>query len=174
MQITTDEFEEQLNDLLTRMEHWQRCEWCGCDPLQRRISAKSGLCNSCKEWKREERRAEQWMKDHPDRCGTEESMHVEYRIQYAALCRGEGQIASWKWPVSSLDLDRELESISERFSGQNVFGDTTLYFAQFSAAQRRILMFLFLELTKAWVRHRRRGFAIDNMMDKFFPRKSHS
>ena len=31
MAITTPEFEQSLNDILTRMENRKRCEWCGDD-----------------------------------------------------------------------------------------------------------------------------------------------
>jgi hypothetical protein len=34
-----------------------------------------------------------------------------------------------------------------------------------------LLMFLFEELTKVWIRHRRQSFAIDNVVKKHFPRK---
>jgi hypothetical protein len=88
-------------------------------------------------------------------------MRVEYNVEYAALCRGEGQICSWKGPISPLNLEWELKSFSERFCGEDVFGHTTLYFEQFSETQRRLLMFLFEELTKVWVRHRRQSFAIE-------------
>jgi len=171
MAITTEEFEQQLNDLLTRMEDWPRCEWCGCDGRQRRTSTRSELCDSCKEWRRRERRAEEWIRAHPDNAGTEQYMRVEYNSEYATLCREEGQICSWKGPISPLDLEWELKSISERFCGENVSDHTTGYFEQFSEAQRRLLMFLLEELTKAWVRHRRRSFAIDNVMRKHFPHK---
>ncbi len=96
-------------------------------------------------------------------------MRVEYNSEYAALCREEGQICSWKGPISALDLEWELKSISERFCGEDVLGHTTGHFAQFSGAQRRLLMFLFEELTKAWVRHRRRSFVIEIVMKKHFP-----
>jgi len=171
MSITTDDFEQRLNDLLTRMEEWERCEWCGCDCRQRRIIANSKLCNSCKEWKQREIRAKEWIREHPDRIGTEQYMRVEYQIQYATLCREEGQLCSWKGPIDSLRLERELQLISERFCGEDIFGDTTLYFEQFSDGQRRLLMFLFQELTKVWVRNRRRSFAINNVMKRLFPPK---
>jgi hypothetical protein len=170
MAITTEEFEQQLNDLLAKMENWSRCEWCGCDGRQRRATANSSLCNSCKEWKRREQRAEAWLKEHQELTKTEQYMRVEYNVEYAALCREEGQIARWKGPVTLLDLEWELKSISERFCGEDVFGGTTLHFGQFSPAQRRLLMSLFEELTKVWVRNRRQGFAIDRVMQKNFPR----
>jgi hypothetical protein len=171
MAITTDEFEQRLNDLLTEMEDWPRCEWCGCDGRQRRTMANSRLCNSCKEWKRRESHAEKWLKEHPDLEGTERYMRVEYNIQYASLCRKEGQLCSWKGPITPLNLELELKSISERFCGEDIFGDMILYFEQFSEGQKRLLMFLFTELTKVWIRHRRQSFAIDNVMRKRFPHK---
>lgn len=163
MAITTEEFEQRLHDLLTSMGDWPRCEWCGCDDVQRRTGANSKLCDSCKEWKRRERRAEGWIKGHPNLAGTEQYRRFEYDIQYAALCREEGQLCSWKGPITALNLELELKSISERFCGENVFGHTYL-FEQFSSAQQRLLMFLFRELTKAWIRHRRRSFAIDRVI----------
>jgi hypothetical protein len=119
MAITAEEFEQRLNALLTRMEDWPRCEWCGCNDSQRRAAANSKLCNSCKEWKRRERRAEEWIKEHPDRAGTEQYMRVEYDIQHAALCREEGRIGSWRGPIMPLNLEMELKSISERFCGED-------------------------------------------------------
>lgn len=171
MAITTDEFEQRLNDLLAKMVDWQRCEWCGCDCRQRRIAAKSKLCKSCKEWKRRERHAEEWIKEHPGLTGTEQYMRVEYNIQYAALCREEGQISSWKGPIMPLKLEWELKSISERLCGEDIFGDTTYYFEHFSEGQRRLLMFLFEELTKVWIRNRRRSFAIEGVMRRHFSPK---
>jgi len=168
MAITNEEFERKLNDLLTSMEGWQRCEWCGCNARQRRISPNSKLCNSCKEWRRRERHAKEWTKEHPNRSSTEQYMRVEYNIEYAGLCREEGHICSWKGPITPLDLEWTLKSISERFCGEDVFGDTTFYFGQFSEAQRRLLMFLLEELTKVWVRHRRQSFAIENVTKKLY------
>jgi hypothetical protein len=169
MPITTDEFEERLNSLLTRMEEWEKCEWCGCNSIQRRAEAKSKLCNSCKGWRRKERQAEEWIKDHPDRVAANEFMGVEYDIEYAKLCREEGQICSWKGPISTLDLETELVSISKRFCGENVFGDLTYYFQYFSDGQRRLLMFLFEELTKVYIRNHRRGYAIEKALDRVLP-----
>lgn len=171
MAITTEDFEQRLDDLLTRMENWPRCEWCGCNDYQRRTAAGSKMCDGCKEWRRKERRAEAWIKEHPELASTEQFLHVEYNTEYAALCREEGQICKWKGPVTPLDLEWELKSISERFCGQDVFGTaTSYYFEHFSKAQRRLLMFLFLELTKVWIRHRRRSFAISKVMTKHFRR----
>jgi hypothetical protein len=171
MAITTEEFEQRLKDLLTKMECWPRCKWCGCNDRQRRTADKSKLCNACKEWDRRERRAEEWIQQHPESQSTEQYMRVEYNVEYAALCREEGQICSWKGPITPLNLEWELKSISERFCGEDVFGHTTLYFEQFSETQRRLLMFLFEELTKVWVRHRRQSFAIERVMQKRFPTK---
>src|ERR1035437_9971544 len=77
MAITTEEFEQRLNDLLTRMGSWPRGEWCGCFDYQRRTAANSKLCNACKEWKRKERLAEEWIKEHPNLAGTEQYMRFE-------------------------------------------------------------------------------------------------
>ena len=169
MGITTEEFEQRLNDLLAKMEDWERCEWCGCDPLQRRITAKSRLCNSCKQWKRRELKAEKSIREHPDRVVEHEFMGADYDIEYAALCREEGHICSWKGPVTPLKLEMAIESISERLCGEDIFHGTIFYFEHFSEAQRRLLMFLFEELTKVWVRNRRRPFAIDRVLNKVFP-----
>jgi hypothetical protein len=166
MAITTEEFEKQLGDLLSRMETWRRCQWCGCNDQQRRTAANSKLCDSCKEWNRRERKAEEWIRQHPDSLGTEQGMHIEYNVEYAALCREEGQICSWKWPITALQLEGELREISKRFCGEDVFGPMILYLQQFSPTQRRLLMFLFEELTKVWVRNRRRQFAIDRVFEK--------
>jgi hypothetical protein len=171
MAVTTDEFEHQLNDLLTKMEDWPRCPWCGCDARQRRTTSDSALCNSCKNWRRREQRAAEWLEAHPGRARTEQSLRIESDIEYAALCREEGQIATWKGPVTPLRLESELRTISERFAGEDVFGEGTLYFNQFSPAQRRLLLFLLEELTKVWVRHRRKRFAIKRVMEKHFPHK---
>jgi hypothetical protein len=174
MAITTPEFEQQLTDLLTKMQDWQRCKWCGCNEHQRRIEDRSEMCNSCKTWDRRERRAEDWIRENSDNAGVEQNMRVEYNIEYAALCREEGQIGSWKGPITPLKLEWELQSISERFCGEDVFGHTILYFEQFSEAQRRLLMFLFEELTKVWIRHRRQSFATDRVMRKHFPTRGPS
>jgi hypothetical protein len=172
MAITTEEFEQRLHDLLTRMESWQRCQWCGCNDRQRRTTANSELCNSCKDWKRKEQRANEVLQEHPDGLGTQRYFWTEYDIEYAALCREEGRISAWKSPIMPLQLEWDLRSISERFCGEDIFGGTTLYFEQFSPMQRRLLMFLFEELTKVWVRNRRRQFAIDKVVQNHSPRQS--
>ena len=172
MAITTSEFEQSLNDLLTRMENRKRCEWCGDD--ERHIGPRSTLCDTCKEWRRRERRAVEWKQKFPNRVGHEEGLHYEYYIQYAALCREEGTLRSWEGPISPLNLEWELEALTERFLGENIFGSTTFYFGQFSSAQRRLLMYMFLRMTKVWLRHHRRGFAIEKVMYKAFPRPRRS
>ncbi len=170
MAITTEEFEQRLNDLLTNMESRPHCEWCGCNGYQRRTAVNSKLCNACKEWKRRERRAVNWIAEHPELAGTLQYRHFECEIESARRCRQEGRICKWKKFVTDLDLERELKTISERLCGEDVFGiGTTLYFEHLSKAQRRLLMFLFQELTKVWVRQRRRSIAIDNVALKYFP-----
>jgi hypothetical protein len=175
MAITTEEFEQRLSDLLVRMESWQRCQWCGCDPRQRRATAKSELCNSCKDWKRKEQNANMVLQEHPEGRGKQRYFWTEYNIEYAALCREEGGISTWKDSTTPLQLEWKLRSISEWLSGEDVFGESTLYhFEQFSPMQRRLLMFLFDELTKVYVRNRRRRFAIDRVNENHRTKESHS
>lgn len=171
MAITTSEFEQRLSDFLIRMENRKRCEWCGDD--ERHIGPRSKLSDNCKEWRRKEQRALEWKRKAPDRVD-EEVHRYEYWIQYAALCREEGMLHSWNRPISPLDLDRELEALTERFLGEKGFGSTTFYFGQFSAAQRRLLKYMFQRMTNVWLRHHRRGFAIERVMDKTFPRTRRS
>jgi len=97
-------------------------------------------------------------------------MRVEYNVEYAALCREEGHIRSWEGPVTPLKLEWELKHISERHCGEDVFGtSSSFYFEHFSEAQRRLLMYLLEQLTKVWIRHHRRSFAIEKVMKKHFP-----
>lgn len=166
MAITNLESEERLNGFLQRMENRNRCEWCGDD--ERHIGPRSKLCDSCKEWRRRERRALEWKREFPNRVD-EEGLRYEYWIQYAALCRAEGTLHSWDGPISPLDLEWELEALTERFLGESIFGSTTFYFGQFSAAQRRLLKYMFQRMTKVWLRHHRRSFAIEEVMNKSFP-----
>ncbi len=172
MAITTPEFEEGLNDFLTRMENWKRCEWCGDD--ERHIGPRSKLCDSCKEWRRKERRAIEWKRKFPNRVNHEEGLYYEYCIQFAALCRAEGTLHSWDGPISPLDLESELVALTERFLGESIFGSSTFYFGQFSSAQRRLLKYMFQRMTKVWLRHHRRGFAIEKVWDKTSPRTRRS
>jgi hypothetical protein len=168
MAITTSEFEQSLNDFLTRMENSKRCEWCGDD--DRHMGPRSKLCNSCKEWRRRERRALEWKRKFPNRVDEESLRRYEYPIQYAALCRAAGTLHSWDGPISPLDLEREIEALTKRFLGESVFGSSaTFLFAQFSPAQRRLLKYMFQGITNVWLRHHRQGFATDEVMNKAFP-----
>ncbi len=168
MAITTSEFEQSLNDFLTRMENWKRCEWCGDD--ERHIGPRSKLCDSCKEWRRKEQRAIEWKQKFPSRVNHEEGLLYEYWIQYAALCRAAGTLRSWEGPISSLDLEWEIEALTKRLLGESVIGSgATFLFGQFSPAQRRLLKYMFQQITNVWLRHHRRSFAIDEVMKKAFP-----
>jgi hypothetical protein len=167
MAITTSEFEQRLERFLASMENRKRCEWCG--DHERRIGPRSKLCDSCKEWRRRELRAIEWKRKSPNRVD-QEGLYHEYHIQYAVLCRAEGTLHSWDGPISPLDLEGELEALTERFLGENIFGGTTLYFGQFSPAQRRLLKYIFQRMTRVWLRHHRRGFAIDEAVNRTSPR----
>src|SRR5258707_693202 len=105
MTMTTSEFEQRLNRYLESMESRKRCEWCGDD--RRHIGPRSKLCDTCKEWRRRERRAIEWKREFPNRVDHEEGLHYEYCIQYAALCREEGTLRSWEGPISPLNLEWE-------------------------------------------------------------------
>jgi hypothetical protein len=100
--------------------------------------------------------------------GKEEGFYYEYCIQYAALCREEGQIHSWRGTITPLQLEWHLQSLTESSLGKGVFG-STIDFGQFSDAQRRLLMYMLEQMTKARLRHRRRGFASDAMLKKHLP-----
>jgi len=167
MAITTVEFEERLDHFLSTMENQKRCEWCGDD--ERHIGPRSKLCDNCKRWRRREQRAIEWKRKFPNRVD-QGALYYEYCIQFAALRRAEGTLHSWDGPISPLDLEWELEALTERFLGENIFGSTTLYFGQFSSTQRRLLKYMFQRITKVWLRHHRRGFAIEAAVNKAFPR----
>jgi hypothetical protein len=170
MSVTTLEFEQHLNGWLAEMENWRRCEWCGCDDGQKRIGPRSKLCDSCKEWRRKDRLAAEWKQVNPDPFGQEDGIHYEYCIQFAALCREEGRIHSWEGPVTALELELELEFLSEQFFGKkDKVAGTVVEFKQFSDAQRRLLMYLFERMHKVWLRHSRRTFAFQQAMHKAFP-----
>jgi hypothetical protein len=77
---------------------------------------------------------------------------------------------SWNGPISPLDLDGELEALTNRLLGKSIFGSATFYFGQFSSAQRRLLKYMFQRMTKVWLRHHRRGFAIEKVWDQTSPR----
>ena len=171
MSVTTSEFEEHLNCLLTTREGWKRCEWCGCQEDQRHIDPRSKLCDRCKKWSRKEQLALESQRNNPDLVGKEAGLHYEYWIQFANLCREEGQIHSWKGPVTSLELETELEFLTEQFFGKkDKIGGTILTFGQFSDAQRRLLMCLFERMHKIWLQHKRPDFAWENTRDKLYPR----
>lgn len=110
----------------------------------------------------------EWKKKNPGRLD-EEAMFREYFIQFAALCRESGTLRSWLGPVSPLDLEREFENLTEHFLGERVPGRTTFEFSQFSEAQRRLLKYMFDQVTKVWLQHHRRSFAIERMNRKLFP-----
>lgn len=169
MSVTTTEFEEHLNCLLTQMESRRRCEWCGCQDDKRRIGPRSRLCNRCKTWRRKEQLALQWQRDNPDLVGKEAGNHHEYCIQFANLCREEGQIISWKGPVTALELEAELEFLTEQFFGKKdkISGEISK-FKQFSDAQRRLLMYLFQEMHNVWLQHKRSDFAREKTLEKFY------
>jgi hypothetical protein len=112
--------------------------------------------------------AKKWLSDNPPPYNPMQHQAVLYNIESAERCREEGGINAWTGPVSALKLEWELQSITERFCGKDVHGGTISYFQQFSPAQRRVLMFLFEELTKAWVRHRRQSIAIERATKKVF------
>jgi hypothetical protein len=167
MPVTTLEFEEHLNCLLTRMENWKRCEWCGCQEDQRRIGARSKLCDRCKKWRRKEQLALEWQRNNADLVGKEAGFYYEYCVQFANLCREEGAIHSWKGPIASLELETELEFLTEQFFGEKgKIGGTILTFGQFSDAQRRLLMYLFQRMHNVWLQHRRHDFAWEKIREK--------
>ena len=171
MSVTTLEFEEHLNCMLATMEDRKRCEWCGCQDDQRRIGPRSKLCDRCKKWSRKEQIALEWQRNNSDLIGKEAGIYYEYCIQFANLCREEGQIISWKGPITSRELETELEFLTEQFWGKkDRIGGTSLLFGQFSDAQCRLLMYLFQRMHNVWLQHKRQVFAWENTNEKFFPR----
>ena len=164
MAASTLESEQRLSHMLVIIENRKRCEWCGDD--RRQIGPRSKLCASCKDWRRRERQAIEWKRKFPSRADHKAFYH-EYCIQFASLCRKEGETPSWSDPVSTLDLERELDILTEHIFGGNIFGATTPYFGHFNPAQRRLLWFFFRRMTKTWARQRRRGFAIEAAVTKF-------
>jgi hypothetical protein len=167
MAITTVEFEGGLEQLLELISGWAGCAWCG-DHL-RNVRPGSSLCETCKRWKRREQQA---IEEQDAKPSVGRTLHLQYEIEFARLCREEGQIKGWEGPVLPLNLELELQTLSERFFGEDVFRGTILYFQQFSPAQRRLLMYLLRRMTKVWLRHRRRGFAREAAHEKIFPPKS--
>jgi hypothetical protein len=91
---------------------------------------------------------------------------MEYEIEYAALCRQEGQVLKWRGSTTALELEWELKFISGKLLGQNVFGATSYYFEHFSEGQRRLLMYLLQEMSGQWIRRRRRSSAIKKLFRK--------
>lgn len=168
MSVTTSEFENQLNGRLADMESWKRCEWCGSDESEKRIGPRSKLCDSCKEWKRKERLALEWQRENPDRVGKEDGFYYERCVQFAALCREEGHIYSWKETVTPFKLESELEFLTEKFLGRkDKISGTIINFGQFSDAQRRLMMYMLERIHKVWLQHQRRSFATDATVTKY-------
>jgi len=165
MAITTSESEKHVEEFLETIASRKRCEWCGDD--QKSIGPRSSLCQVCKTWKRRERRALQ--RQNASNNDLQANLYAQYEIEFARFCGEEGQIKAWQGPVSALDLEWELQSVAERFLGERLFGSATSYFAQFSPDQRRLLMYIFQRMTKAWLRHHRRDFARDAAFKKLFP-----
>jgi len=168
MSVTTPEFEQHLTEWLARLPNWRRCEWCGGDDGQKRIGPRSKLCDSCKEWRRKERLVLNWQRQNPDLVGKEEGIYYERCIQYALLCREEGHVHSWEGPVTPLNLELELEFLTEQcFGKRDKISGTIIEFSQFSDAQRRLLMYLFERMHKVWLQHNRRNFATDAAVSKY-------
>lgn len=168
MSVTTSKFEQHLNGLLRNMEDWKRCEWCGCQEDQRYIGPRSKLCDRCKRWRRKEQLALEWQRRNPDLVGKKAGLPYNYDIQFASLCRDEGQIHSWKGPITPLQLEAELEFLTEQFFGKkDRLGGTVITFGQFSDAQRRLLMYVFQRMHNVWLQHRRHDFALSQTLELF-------
>jgi hypothetical protein len=170
MSVTISEFEEDSNWVLTSMEEQERCKWCGCTDDQRFIDPRSKLCRRCKKWSREERLALEWQRNNPHLVRKEDGLRYEYCIQFAKLCREEGQIHSWKGPITPLQLETELEVLTEQFFGKkDKIGHSLVTFAQFSSTQRRLLMYLLERMHIVSLQHRRRDIAWQLTLKEFFP-----
>jgi hypothetical protein len=103
-----------------------------------------------------------WQKENPDRIYTEDGIPYERCIQFATLCREEGRVHAWQGPVTALELELELEFLTEKFFGKrDKIGGTIVEFKQFSGAQRRLLMYIFDMVHKVWLRHKRATFSAD-------------
>lgn len=169
MAITTAEFEKGLEEYLDKIASRKRCGWCGGGEKETR--PRSSLCQACKSWRRREHQAlaRQIGASTADPYA---ALYAQYEVEFARLCREEGHIRSWEGPVSTLDLERELEGLTGHLFGEkDALRGTIGYFAQFSPAQRRLLMYILQRMTKTWLRHHRRDFAIHAAHETLFPRR---
>ncbi len=164
MSVTTLEFEKYLIGILDDMGSRKRCEWCGSADDQRRIGPRSKLCNRCKEWKRKESLAKEWKHKNPIRRD-EEAFHNEYVIQFTDDLRNGGGTRPWQGFVSALQLEWALADLTKHLFGEDRPCCTTLEFAQFSDAQRQLLMYMFDQMTKIWLQRHRRNFAIQQALE---------
>jgi hypothetical protein len=168
------ESEDDANWVLSSMEKQERCKWCGCPADQAIIDPRSKLCRICKKWSREEQLALDWQRNNPDLVRKKDGLHFEYCIQFAKLCREEGQIHSWRWSVTPLQLETELEFLTEQFFGKkDKISHTLITFAQFNRTQRRLLMSLFEQMHIIWLQHRRRDTAWKRTLHEFSPNVWH-
>ena len=168
MLLTTPEFEERLTEFLKRKEGRKRCEWCGFADGWVTIGPRSRLCSSCKRWRRREELASNWRQSNPNRRD-EFACRMEYQIQYAGLCRESGQMQSWLGPISALELEWELGHLCKRFLREKVPEGTLTEFGYFSNGQRRLLMYMFDQITRVWLRNQRRSIAIGRALAVLFP-----
>jgi len=166
--VTTPEFEEHLSSLLAAIENQEACTWCGRPSDEVLIDLSTRLCKRCQRWNREEIASLQWQQNNPDLKRKERGVPYELAIQFAQLCREEGQFQSWKGPVTNCQLEDELETLTERLLGErDKLVDTRIIFAQFSDAQRRLLMYLLRRTNLRWIQHRRLDFARDRTRKEF-------
>jgi hypothetical protein len=166
--VTTPEFEEHLNSLLAAIENQDACNWCGRPADEVQIDSNNQLCKRCQRWNREERAALQWQLNNPTSIRDEVGIPYELTVQFAQLCREEGQIQSWKGQITNLQLEDEFETLTERLlGGRDKIVDTRRHFAQFSSAQRRLLMYLLRRANLRWIQHRRLDFARDRTLKEF-------
>jgi hypothetical protein len=167
MAVTTAEFESALEHFLGQISAGGRCGWCR--DRERSVRPGSDLCETCKGWNRRERNA---LKERGDASLSDDRrFHLQYEIEFARLCQEEGQVEDLKGYVSALELEWELREISKRFLSEDLFNGAVDYFRYFSPAQRRLLMFLLRRMTKMWLRHHRRGLAIEAAIEKLFPKR---
>lgn len=168
MAVTTAEFESDLEHLLGQISTGGSCRWCR--DRERSVPPGSELCETCKRWSRREQKA---LKERGDASLSDgRRFYLQYEIEFARLSQEEGQIEDLKGYVSPLDLEWELREISKRFLSEDLFNGAVDYFRYFSPAQRRLLMFLLRRMTKMWLRHHRRGLAIDAAVEKLFPARA--